>query len=168
MIRLSDRLNIVFENLIPQRDVWDLCCDHGYLATAAYKSEKFADVYFVDRVPAIIEKVYAQFHKYEFRSEAKSQTHFLCNDAANIDRTIQGNLSITGVGGLTIFMILRHAASNGRLEAERLILGPQRDDKKLLDFIQRTENLQDYILTRTISVLENKRNRYIYVLDRMR
>ena len=166
MIRLSDRLTVVFDNLVPQLDVWDFCCDHGYLGTAAYKSESFGNVYFVDQVSTIIEKLENQFQKYVFNPKLKTKAHFICQNGEKIQTPVCGNLCITGVGGLTIYEILLGLSENNFLNADRLILGPHRDDPKLLELMRNTANFKKYELRSNIEVEENERVRHIYIFDR--
>ena len=130
--RLSERLQIVFQNLNPKHDVWDFCCDHGYLGGAAYKSQNFSNIYFVDQVDSIIEKLKIRFHKFVFNENNSSQVCFLCQSAESIAQKIMGTVCVTGVGGLTIYRILSELSQNKNLKAQRLILGPHRDDEKLL------------------------------------
>ena len=84
MIRLSKRLTAVYENLIPNEDVWDICCDHGYLGAAAYKSTRFSNIYFVDRVPATIEKLKIQFEKVCLQYRIKIKSSFYLHSRAKI------------------------------------------------------------------------------------
>lgn len=167
MIRLSERLTLVYENLIPQKDVWDICCDHGYLGTAAYKSQNFSDIYFVDRVPTIIEKLETQFQKFVFNTDSASKANFICKAAQDINTNLTGTACITGVGGLTTFEILHDLAQNNFLNVDRLILGPHRDEIKLLELIKNSPKTNPYHLKSEIKVIENNRNRSIYILDRI-
>lgn len=163
-IKLSDRHKIVFDNLIPHKDVWDFCCDHGYVGTAAYKSQKFPNIYFVDQVPSIIEKLQILFQKYVFFPQSTTKAHFICQSGQSIQVLINGTICITGVGGLTIFEILQGLSTNKVLNADRLILGPHRDDLKLLELIK--NNLNYFKLHSEIEVAEKDRIRKIFIYTR--
>lgn len=163
-IKLSDRHRIVFENLIPNKDVWDFCCDHGYLGTAAYKSQNFPNIYFVDQVASIIEKLQSLFQKYIYFENSNTKAHFICQSGQNLQTPATGTVCITGVGGLTIFTILEGLSKNNILNADRLILGPHRDDQKLAELIQ--EHLKSFQLQCEIEVVEKNRTRKIFVYDR--
>ncbi len=163
--RLSERLQTVFDHLNPKQDVWDFCCDHGYLGGAAYKSQKFANIYFVDQVESIIQKLKTRFDQFVFNKNNQSQVHFLCQSAESLNQEITGTISITGVGGLTIYTILSQLAAKKNLKANRLILGPHRDNEKLLLLISENENLKNYSLQKTTTVLEDGRNRDIFIFD---
>ena len=166
-MKLSDRLTTVFQNLLPQKDVWDVCCDHGYLGIAAYQSEKFNNIYFVDRVSTIIEQLHLQFNKHAFRSQSKTLAHFICENAEKIKALVSGTFCVTGVGGLIIFKILEGLSSNGFLNADRLILGPHRDELKLIELIKHSSRLKQYHLQSQVDVMENDRVRSIFILDRL-
>lgn len=161
----TKRLKTVFENLNPKQDVWDFCCDHGYLGAAAYKSQNFSDVYFVDQVDSIMQNLKTRFMKYAYRPEYQSQAHFICQSGESIGQAVTGTVSITGVGGLTIYQILQGLSQAQNLKAQRLILGPHKDDDKLLDLIARDENLKGYQLQKKTAVIEGQRSRNIFVLD---
>ena len=167
MIRLSERLTIVYQNLLPQKDAWDICCDHGYIGAAAYKSANFADIYFVDRVPSIIEKLKVQFDKFVFKTDSASKAIFICAPGQDIKMTLTGTVCITGVGGLAAFEILDGLAKNGFLNADRLVLGPHRDEKKLLELIKNSPQMSLYHLGSDIKVAEGKYTRSLYILERI-
>ena len=155
----------MYQNLIPQKDVWDVCCDHGYLGTAAYKSQNFANIYFVDRVKKPIDQLKTQFKKFVFKAESISQAQFICVDAQDIQKPVNGSISITGVGGFTIFEILEGLSASHFLNADRLILGPHRDDTKLIELIKNSATLKQYQLKSDIEVVENNRIRSILIFD---
>ncbi|MBC7421500.1 MAG: tRNA (adenine(22)-N(1))-methyltransferase TrmK [Bdellovibrio sp.] len=167
MIRLSERLTIVYQNLIQQKDVWDICCDHGYLGTAAYKSTNFSDIYFVDRVHTIMEKLKSKFQKFVFKTDSTSKAYFICTAGQNIETHVTGTLCITGVGGFTAFEILNGLSKNNFLNADRLILGPHRDEAKLIELIKNSLNMNQYDLKSEIKIVEKNIQRSLFILDRI-
>lgn len=51
---LSNRLKLIFDQLLPGHAVWDICCDHGYLGSHAYRqSQDIISVNEKDRVREI-------------------------------------------------------------------------------------------------------------------
>lgn len=155
---LSPRLQLVYDHLLPGQDVWDICCDHGYLGGTAYKSQKFKDIYFVDPVPSIMESLQQRFQKYVFDSNLKSKAIFLTLEAQKISQPMMGTVSIIGVGAMLINDILKATSESSALQAERLILGPHRDNEKIL-------KLQNYELTETLTILENDRKREFFIFS---
>src|SRR6218665_312292 len=109
---LSIRLQLVYDHLLPDQDVWDFCCDHGYLGGAAYKSESFKDVYFVDPVTSIMDNLKNRFQTFVYKAENKSNAHFLVQKGESVSQVVQGNVCIVGVGGLMICDILKSLAEN--------------------------------------------------------
>ncbi len=163
--RLSDRLHFVFEHLIPNQDVWDFCCDHGYLGGTAYKSKQFKNIYFVDQVPHLIEKIKIKFNDYLFEEENTSKAFFITESGENILENVEGTISITGVGGQTIQNILSSLSKNNRLKAQRLILGPHKDAREMLEFILNHPDLKKYCLQSKNEILENGRTRSLFIYD---
>lgn len=166
MPKLSERLKTVFENLIPNKDVWDICCDHGLMGITAYKSKKFPTVYFIDQVPSIMEKLKDLFLKYELKNDSESKAVFICTAGEDIKTNVTGTVCITGIGGLNIFKILEGLSKNNFLNADRLILGPHKDNMKLLELIQKSSQLDRYQLKSEIKVVESNKERSLYVLER--
>ena len=166
-MKISDRLRVVYDNLLEGMDVWDFCCDHGYLGGAAYKSRKFANVFFVDQVASIIENLENNFNTFVFDKTNPSQAHFLTEKGEKINSSVNGTLCITGVGAFVINDILHGLALNGFLNAARMILGPQRDTDKLISMIEKYEHLKNYKLAATTEILENGRIRVFFILDKV-
>jgi tRNA (adenine22-N1)-methyltransferase len=167
LMRLSQRLEQVFKCLNPRQNVWDFCCDHGYLGAEAYKSQNFGDIYFVDQVDTIIEHLKNRFQKYSYSEANPSKAHFLCQSGESINVDVTGTVCITGVGGTTIFQILSGLSVNGRLHADRLILGPHKDNDKLLKLLSEYEYLKKYKLSHQNAITENDRIRHLFVFDRV-
>lgn len=132
-MKLSNRLQFIYENLVPGQPVWDFCCDHGYLGVEALKSGKFPKVHFVDQVPHIVASVEAVVaEKFpEFRSHA----NFFAGKGEDLSEVVSGNVVIAGVGAFAIFKILRALLEREFLLAERLILCPQRDEEKFVTML---------------------------------
>lgn len=166
-MRISPRLQVVYDNLLEGYDVWDVCCDHGFLGGAAYESQRFANIYFVDQVASIISKVKATFETYVFKPERPSQAFFLAESGANLKQNVSGNLCITGVGAHVINNILCGLAKNERLNAHRIILGPHRDEKKLEKMLAANELFGHYRLSSKKEMQENGRSRIFFILDRI-
>lgn len=164
---LSDRLQLVFDQLLPDKDVWDFCCDHGYLGGTAYKSERFKDIYFVDPVPSIMESLKNRFQTFVYKSENKSKAHFLTQKGETITEPIYGTVSIIGVGGTTICEILKGLVNNNVLQADRIILGPHKDSKKMLEFISNESSFSLYKMHDQKSVVENGRQRDFFIFDKI-
>lgn len=165
-MRISERLQLVFDNLIHEMDVWDICCDHGYLGGAAYKSQKFSNIFFVDQVSSIIEKVKDTFNTYVYCETNTSNAHFIIQSGQSINRPVSGNVCITGVGAYVINDILCGLAQNKSLQASRLILGPHRDTEKLLSMIESNTVFKHYLLNSKKEILENGRSRIFLIFDR--
>ena len=163
---LTGRLQFIYENLLPQKAVWDFCCDHGYLGIEALRSQNFAEVYFVDRVPTIMQALEKLVQ--EKFSEVSKDARFLLVDGAEVSEPVTGTMVVAGVGAVSIFLILQSLWRKNLLQAERLILAPQRDEKKFLAMLSEVSDdfLNVYSL-RTEHVLQEKtRARFVYILTR--
>ena len=158
---LSPKLQIILENLIPAEDVWDFCCDHGYLGWAALESQKFEDVFFVDQVPHIIEKLEQKVVPLDFRKKA----HFRAVPAQCLQEPVKGTVVIAGVGAYTAFEIIETLWKKDLLKARRLIVSPQRDDEKLSSWMHSLgeEFNHRYSLTNKQHVLEGRRALWVYI-----
>jgi tRNA (adenine22-N1)-methyltransferase len=156
------RLQLIFEQLLPGLPVWDFCCDHGYLGEAAVGSRLFPEVHFVDQVPSIIERL-----------EKRLLTKYILKNykiklsaAENLQEPVFGNVIIAGVGGHTILEILQSLQQKNLLQMQRLILGPHRDEGRLLQWLQCHGKLLSICTSAEYSVPEGPRLRKIIVVDR--
>lgn len=165
-MRISPRLQFVFDNLLEGRDVWDFCCDHGFLGGAAYESRKFRSIYFVDQIAPIIDRVSKLFETYIYREDNLSKAYFFAKAGQQIDIPVTGTICITGVGAFAVHDILAGLSQNKMLQATRLILGPHRDEEKLLCMISDNSSLSEYQLTSKSEILENGRKRIFFIFDR--
>lgn len=166
-MHLSNRLKAIYENLIPQKDVWDICCDHGLLGIAAYRSDNFLDVYFVDQVESIMNSLRDKFYQHGYNESLTKKAHFICASGENIQTKVSGTACISGVGALSILQILTPLEKKNALTADRLILGPHNDEEAFLESIQNSEIFKNYKLISQIEVEEKQRLRQIFVLDRL-
>lgn len=162
---LSERLQLVFDHLLPNEDVWDFCCDHGYLGGTAYKSQLFKDIYFVDPVPSIMDSLQNRFQTFVYKETSQSKAYFLTQKGETVDQIVQGTISIIGVGGSTICEILKGLAQNHKLQAKRIICGPHRDYEKVLTMIHEDDSFKNYKLKEKQSVIENGRQRDFFIFD---
>jgi len=166
MLKKFPRLEFASSHLLPKLDVWDICCDHGYLGGAAYKSKKFKDIYFVDPVPTIMEKLQIKFNSFVLQSESKNRAFFLTLKAQEIEQQIEGNFCILGVGGELIFEILETLIRKNKLLAQRLILCPHKDEEWLIQQLQEHFPLH-YKITLQTKVSEKHRERVFIILDKI-
>ncbi|WP_413288810.1 tRNA (adenine(22)-N(1))-methyltransferase TrmK [Bdellovibrio sp. HCB337] len=163
---LSERLQLIYENLLPEKAVWDFCCDHGYLGVEALKSRRFSEVYFVDQVPHIIQGLEKTVR--EKFSEVSSQAHFKISKGEEVDCPVTGNVVIAGVGAFAIFKIIKSLFNKNFLQAERLILCPQRDEQKFMDLLSAlgASFTDTYSIHQEIVCTERRRQRHIYIVQR--
>lgn len=153
---LSTRLQFVYEKLEIGHDVWDLCCDHGYLGIVALKSQKFGHIHFVDQAVHLVEALKARWAQESF-------ARFHAMPAQKLEAPLTGNVVIAGVGGQTISEILGGLKNKGNLKARRLILVPHKDESQLEIWLQ--ENLTEFNLDQRLSVKEGPRVRQVFVLN---
>ncbi len=138
---------------IEGQDFWDFCCDHGLLGKAALRSGRFAQVYLVDRVPHIIQKL---------RAEPNLGTaNTILSAAEDVVIPIRGSATIAGVGGHNIIKILRRWEQGGNLQVARLILNPLTHINELREFLAEWKS---YSESTTLFVRESERDRQIIVL----
>ena len=167
MLKLSPRLQHVYDLLLPGKPVWDFCCDHGHLGLNAFESGHFPEIYFVDQVDSIIHKLRGRFEAYLPKSKSSAQAHFLATSGQDIETPLRGTVVITGVGAYTILEILQGVKDKGNLLAERLILGPQRDEEKLLTWLREVLGTEYKISDEYYEVTEGRRTLQLLVFNRL-
>lgn len=145
--------------------MWDLCCDHGHLGVAAYKSGAFPEVCFVDPVPTIIERLEELFRKYSLK-ESTTKVSFFCVAGEDLPQAVSGTLVATGVGGHTIVSILQGLQQKGLLQADTLILGPHKDEELVERHLTNFSTEPVYKCSKTLKITERGRERLIYIYQR--
>ncbi|UXR64795.1 class I SAM-dependent methyltransferase [Bdellovibrio bacteriovorus] len=167
MFKLSRRMQLIFDHLLPGKPVWDFCCDHGYLGLNAYESGLFSEVHFVDQVPHIVEQLEVRFQAEYFRDDALTQAGFHSRPGEDLQQPVSGTVVIAGVGAHTILKIVQSLTENGLLSADRLILGPQRDEQMLSDLLQKVLPNTFKTDCEMLSVEERGRNRKLLIFDKI-
>lgn len=167
MLKLSRRMQFIFDHLLPDQPVWDLCCDHGYMGLNAYESGRFPVVHFVDQVPEIINKLENRFDAEYFNPESAWQARFWSCSAESLSE-LNGTVIIAGVGAHVILRILKGIAAKKGLITARFILGPQRDEALLVDQLNQWGEFQsNYSIRFFCEIQEGQRMRKLYVFDRI-
>ncbi|WP_374077803.1 tRNA (adenine(22)-N(1))-methyltransferase TrmK [Bdellovibrio bacteriovorus] len=166
MFKLSPRMQLIYDLLLPGKPVWDFCCDHGYLGLNAYESGLFPEVYFVDKVEQIIARLKKRFDEEYYRAESPSQAYFFSQMGERVEQPLRGSIVIAGVGAFTIFKILQEMNKKGLLHAERLILCPQRDEEKLREFFLQNHNFGYRLCNEHYEVEERGRTRKLLIFDK--
>ena len=155
---LSNRLQLIFEQLLPGEPVWDLCCDHGKLGRQALRSGLFPRVCFVDCAAHLVEQVRERLSS-EGRDEGAS---FFGMPAEQLPEALSGTVVAAGVGAHTLMDILRDQKSTPL----RFVLGPQKDEEKLKIWLAEDVAFsRRYGLKCQFSVKERGRDRQILIYD---
>lgn len=138
--------------------LWDICCDHGYLAEAALYSKNFPKVYFVDQVPHITEALERRLIK---KGHNPNSYQVLTVDGGKISQQMAGTIVIAGVGADLQIEMLQSMQKAGYLKAQRLVLNPFKD-------LPRMKELEacGWTLVNEKSVTESGRERKIFVFER--
>ena len=172
-IKLTPRLQSVFDEIPSGKALWDICCDHGYLGRKALH-EGFEKVHFVDPVEGLMLRLQDELISEGFQVVEDSRwykrfvlgeqvVHWHCCKGEDIPiQELEGTISIIGVGARTIQKMLEAwKAGMLRNEAiERILCGPHTEIEKFEGF------LSDYPMKtkKHWKVLEKKRERLFYNL----
>lgn len=144
--------------LIEGAEVWDLCCDHGYLGEAALESGLYPRVHFVDRVPAIIDRLRA-------RLGSPERAVFHAVDAGDSPGPVEGTVVLAGVGADRIRQILGDLVRRDVLRARRVLICPQTKEELVGEDFAASMGLTTWAVRR-YAVMEGPRRRTIFVWDR--
>lgn len=158
-------MQLIYDQLIPGKPVWDFCCDHGYMGLNAYESGLFPEVHFVDQVPHIIENLRERFLREYFRAEASVTAAFHSQRGEDLQQEVHGSVVIAGVGAFTIFKIIENMHAKELLRAQKLILGPQKDEEKLFQLMQEQQFFGYQFCNEHYTVLERGRLRKLLIFE---
>ena len=156
MLALSPRLKALADHVLPHGDVWDVCCDHGYVGEAALLVESDRLVNFVDRVPHIMVKLQDRLGK-------QGRARFWTVDALQLQTTMTGTLVLAGIGAERILSILETLRDRSLLRCDRLVLCPQKDEE-MLDSIQ---SWSEWRRSFRLVIPEGARQRVLLIWDRI-
>ncbi|MGZ3775086.1 MAG: SAM-dependent methyltransferase [Pseudobdellovibrionaceae bacterium] len=166
MFKLSRRMQLIFDHLLPGQPVWDFCCDHGYIGLNAYESGLFPEVHFVDQVPHIIQQLQLRFQNEYWQKDSAIQARFLAITGEDVAIPLSGSVIIAGVGAHTIFKILNTLQQKNLLQAQRLILGPQRDEEWLLKMLLEVPGFHYKRAADHCEIVERGRSRKLLIFDK--
>lgn len=162
----SQRLQIIEELLLPNKPVWDLCCDHGLVGLSSYEKRKFPEIHFVDKVPSIIQKLRDNFITHCSNPNNLTKVSFYATGAESLTESLTGSVVVAGVGAGTIIQILGSLINQQRLYAERLILAPQNHLDRIEKFMQ-VDLAEIYQLYDKRVCLEKHRSRVVMAYQRV-
>ena len=136
------------------RPTCDLCCDHGYLGTAALRSGLFPRVIFNDQVADITQALEQRLTR-----QGLTEWQIHCGNAAQMPLPeAPANIVIAGVGARTIIEIV---SAHG-VGPHRWILSPH---KSAWDVEALCTEHPEGALTSHLTVLERGRERPIFVFE---
>lgn len=165
-MKISKR-NQFYVNLAKDKqDFWDVACDHGQAGFYAYQTQRFNRIHFVEPVEKILLKTQKNIVSLiDLLDETKINFHF--SKGEEINQIIEGNFLMAGVGGELIKLVLTKLIENEKMFAHHLILSPYTDLKKI-DQLKNLEQFQRfYQLVDEKAFIENKKQRQIYIFDRI-
>ncbi len=99
--------------------------------------------------------------------QTPSEAHFIACSGENLSQKAEGNLVVSGVGAFTIFDIIQSLYSRQLMMAERLILVPQRDEKKLVRFLNELPKFNDIFVLEQFEVMERARCKQVLIYSRL-
>ncbi|WP_253720917.1 tRNA (adenine(22)-N(1))-methyltransferase TrmK [Bdellovibrio bacteriovorus] len=166
MYKLPLRMQLIFDQLLPGQPVWDFCCDHGILGISAYRSGLFPEVYFVDQVAHIMDRLRARFSEKHFDELSTSRAEFFTSAGEDLDTVLKGTVVIAGVGTHTIFKILNSLHQKELLQAQRVILCPQNYEDKLVGFLSEIPHFQYEFCNEHYEFVERGRARKLLILHK--
>lgn len=118
MKKLSPRLHSLFAMVDKSYDeIWDLCCDHGYLGMALMEDDACDTLHFVDRVPTIIEDLSNTLETIPLLTKTKATFNAMDAKVVELNQGKKNLVIIAGLGGkATIEMICTVVSKNGKTD----------------------------------------------------
>lgn len=166
MYRLSDRLQAIYDELLPGQPVWDTCCDHGKIGLNAHESGNFPEVHCVDQVPEIIEGLRQRATEYLAVSGGSFENLFFhSGSAANLQQQILGTFVIAGVGAHTVIEILESLLGQNNFQPSRIIVSSHNKIDFNRQWLEQNLTKKSFNLSKHKLVNENGRIREILIFD---
>lgn len=148
-MKLSKRLKHIEKLVDDQFDnIWDCCCDHGFLGTSLLRNQVAPTIHFVDIVPGIISNIENKLNQFYPELEASWKTHSL--DVAKLPlEKFSGKhlIIIAGIGGdLLVRMIEALHKEHSQLEMDFLLCPVNRQFALREKLIELNFSLKEEIL----------------------
>lgn len=124
-------------------------------------------MYFVDQVGSIIDQLQNRFQVEYFQPQALSEAYFMTCSGEDIRQNVDGNVVVSGVGAFTIIDIIKSLHQRQLLQAEKLILVPQRDEGKLIRFLDELPGFNDVFELKQFEVEERGRRKKVLIYIRL-
>jgi tRNA (adenine22-N1)-methyltransferase len=150
MTALRPVLQTIYDHLIPDLPVWDLCCDHGLLGIKALEEGKSPIAHFVDQSDPVMDVL-------KFKTQDVNGAHLYHQDAATLKQALHGNIVISGVGSHTMIKILEGIQWS---EPSRLLLSTNNKQQMLTEYLDQKKWKYDLNL-----VEEGHRKRPVFKID---
>lgn len=163
-MKLSKRLNTIDSMITtPYDQIWDCCCDHGFLGINLLNRRAAEQIHFVDIVPELTDKLEQTLSAHSTKSKARlsndSSWFVHCQDVVNLplpptnSRLNKVLIIIAGVGGELIVEFINQIIKDHPLHRLEFILCPVHHNVKVREALSRL-NLG---LVNECIVKENKR-----------
>ena len=136
-MKLSPRLSAICDQVqnhsqalhdAPIDNIWDCCCDHGYLGQHLLTLNPESTVHFVDVVPHLMAELESELNSQQYNSKQVKNWAVHCMDAARIKLNAQQSnlIIIAGVGGDLLLKMVETIVQNNPNQAVEFILCPVR------------------------------------------
>jgi tRNA (adenine22-N1)-methyltransferase len=134
----------------PYQEIWDLCCDHGFLGMALLDKQAANKLHFVDQLPVITEPLSKVLKQYPSQCY---QVHTCPAEQISINAAKKTLVIIAGVGGETVIDILEALASHNTLSNVELLLSPANSTYELRTYLREKQ----FGLIKEAAVFERRR-----------
>ncbi len=134
MPKLGKRLRALRDMVTqPYEEIWDLCCDHGFLGMALLDADKAQTLHFVDQLPGITTDLAERLQPYP---AARYQVHTLPAEQVRWQANKRRLVIIAGVGGETVVEIVQQLAARNDLAATDWLLSPANSCYELRQYLR--------------------------------
>lgn len=160
-MKLGKRLQKIKEMVNIDSDfaeIWDCCCDHGYLGFALLKEEAASKIHFVDVLPALTDKVEQDLKSFYKGSCDNWEVH--CIDVAELPINFEDQkkhlIIIAGIGGELMIELLAplfERIKKSGVDHIEFLLSPVHHNFALRQFLIQ----YDYLMVKEQLIFENNR-----------
>jgi len=151
MNRLGKRLAALRDAVTEDYDdIWDVCCDHGFLGESLLLLDRVKHLHLVDQLPVITKQLEERFNKYP---EEQYSIYTCAGEELVFYKNRKTLVIISGVGGETVVDILSALAVNNDLKGIDFLLSPANHAYQLRAYLRQ----QHYGLIKESVVFERRR-----------
>jgi len=159
MKKLNQKLATILHSIpLGYDEIWDCCCDHGYLGMHILQSELCKTVHFVDQISSITSDLENKLQRYQ---ASNYEVHTLSAEYIHLSTQHKHCVILAGISGNTTILIMKGILLRNANAHIDFIISPHYHNEAIQAFLT-TPSLS---ITEQLTVIENNQQYEIFKIS---